>query len=503
VSYGSREAKTVVTPGAVLPGGLVFEQIDVDGSVQYAVKYPNSQEIKVQPFLKVSEHVIYQPLSPCPWTLPPPPIDYGSVEKLWSRTRDFAYDHIDFEYDVQYDVYVAWVLADWTPERWDSVPYLWFTGAPKSGKTRCLDVLSYIAYRPLLSPSVSAASIYRALDSFHPTFLLDEFEMYQKIRELKAEVIGILNAGYRRGQYVLRTDKVKDGAPILRGFSCFGFKAITSIEELPPALKTRVITFVMTKAVRKIRRLIDKEAARELRGMLLKYRFDFCTAQPPSGNPIDLPDGRLIELYTPLVTVAPKDKEEKILEYARSQYAGEIEEERRTLEAKVFMAFVDLLVENPRARIPQADIRAKVNARLPENEQLSPTKLGKILGNRLGFQSKTGKNRLQEVVVDPSLILRRAKRYIEEGSEDMNRLIEALKKLKSLAREGKPKNLKEALETIKVWLVENRDSEGLVDAEALSRKINGMGLDVKKVIQLLKDEYVIMDSPELGKFIVK
>jgi len=111
------------------------------------------------------------------------------------RLRKFSEEHIDFEYDAQYDVYVSWIMASWTPERWDSVPYLWFTGPPKSGKTRCLDVLNYLAYRPLMSPSVSAASIYRALDSYHPTFLLDEFEMYQKIRELKAEVIGVLNAG--------------------------------------------------------------------------------------------------------------------------------------------------------------------------------------------------------------------------------------------------------------------------------------------------------------------
>jgi len=119
---------------------------------------------------------------------------------------------------------------------------------------------------------------------------------------------------------------VKDGAPVLRGFSCFGFKAITSIVELPPALKTRTIPFIMSKAVRKVKRMIDKEEARELRGMLLKYRFDHCLDPPPQGNPIDLPDGRLIELYTPLVCVAPESKEKVLLEYATGQYREEVME---------------------------------------------------------------------------------------------------------------------------------------------------------------------------------
>lgn len=421
MSYG-REVKTIVSPGGILPGNTVFEQVKVGEAVEYAVKPPDG-EVSIEPFLKIGEHVMYQPLSPSPWLLPPPPEPYVSLENLWSLIRQYVHEHVDFEVEAQYDVFVAWVLATWTLERWDSVPYLWFTGPSNSGKTRCLDVLNQLCYRPLLSPSVSAASVYRALDSFHPTFLLDEFEMYEKMRELKAEVIGVLNAGYRRGQVVLRTDKVRDGAPVLKGFSCFGFKAITSIMPLPTALEGRTIPLVMSKAVRKVRRLIDKEKAQELRAMLLQYRFDHFADPPPAGNPLDLPDGRLIELYTPLAAVAPETVEPKILGYALRQLQDSLEAERETDDAQVFLTIVDMLEERPAKRIPQKNIRERLNALLPQDEQFSKQKVGVVL-KRLGFRSAAGEKRLLDVLVDSAVLQRRAERYLKpEEREKISKII--------------------------------------------------------------------------------
>ncbi len=441
MSYGRGEAKVIVTPGGVLAGGLTFEEVEEDGSTKYAVKYPNAKEIRLEPFLKVGEHVMYQPLSPCPWTLPPPAKPYGSTGDLWKAVKEYVYDHIDFPYDSQYDVYTAWVIADWTLERWDSVSYLWFTGPRNSGKTRALDVLAQLAYRPLLSPSVSASSIYRALDAFHPTFLLDEFEMYAKMKETKAEVIGILNAGYRRGQVVLRTDKVQDGAPVLRGFSCFGFKALSSIEELPHALQGRTITFIMSKAVRKVKRLLDKERARELRGMLLQYRFDHLADPPPSDNPIDIPDGRLIELYTPLVTVAPPEVHDVLFSYARGEYEAAIIADLETDEAKVFTTIMDMLRKELRLRIPQADIRARINEDLPEKEQWKTQKTGLRI-KKIGLKSEPGEGRRLEVLVDPQVLGRVAGRYTmlkERGTvEDVVQRLQGL--------QGKPVALFEAFE---------------------------------------------------------
>jgi len=428
LSYG-RSVRTVISPGGVFPG-LMFEQIQHEDTIQYAVKNLKTGMIRPQPFISPSEHVTYRPLTPSPWILPPMAKIYGSPDDLWKDMREFVYDHLDLEKEIMYDIFVAWVLHTWTPERWDSVGYLWLNGPTNSGKTRAMDLLNYLAFRSLLSPSVSAASIYRALDAFHPTFLLDEFEMYQKQKELKAEVIGVLNAGYRRGQVVLRTDKIRDGAPVLRGFDVFGPKAIASIQMLPNALQGRTIKFVMSRAVRKVKRIINKEWAAELRGKLLQYRFDYALEPPPSGNPVELPEGRLVEIYLPLITVAPRtDIVEGFIEYATGEYRSRVEEELDTNEAKVYNAIIDLLMENPRWRIPQADIREKVNARLSEKEQLSKVKVGYVL-KRLGLESETNREtRLKEIIIDLNALERRKIRYvIPESIKEVDELFDKMRK---------------------------------------------------------------------------
>jgi len=196
--------KNIPSPGGILPNNAIFEQVQIGKSNQYAIK--EGDKTRIEPMLSVGEHVLYQPLEMPPWKLPGKPLDYETVEKLWQEIRQFIYEHLDVEIDALYDVLTGWVIVTWVTERFDSVGYLHFHGPRNSGKTRGLDILNYLCYRPLLSPSVTGPAVFRALDEYHPTFLLDEFEMYEKIKESKAEVIGVVNAGYRRGQVVLLHD---------------------------------------------------------------------------------------------------------------------------------------------------------------------------------------------------------------------------------------------------------------------------------------------------------
>lgn len=431
-----RSIKTIISPGGVLPGNVLYEQILLGDNIQYAIKSPTNDEVTVEPMLQVGEHILYVPLSPSPWLLPSTPLPYESEDALWHEIRNFVWEHIDFELEVLYDIYVAWVLCTWIPERWESAPYLHFNGPSNSGKTRALDILNQLCYRPLLSPSVSAASIYRALDQFHPTFLLDEFEMYEKMREIKAEVIGVLNAGYKRGQIVLRTDKVIDGTPLLRGFSVFGPKAISSILELPQTLHGRTVLFSMSRAVREVKRIINKEKALELRSKLLMFRFNHAFDEPLQGNPINLPDGRLIELYAPLVACAPSNLEKSILNYAMQQYRQDIETERFTEDSMVYNAIINFLLENPCLSILQSEIRDKVNQDISnEKEWLSKQKIGYIL-RRLGLKSMSkmvDDKRLMAISIDVDVLERRKQRYtLPEEWEKIDALLKNLRNLQYL-----------------------------------------------------------------------
>jgi putative DNA primase/helicase len=61
-------------------------------------------------------------------------------------------------------------------------------------------------------------------------------------------------------------------------------------------------------------------------------------------------------------------------------------------------------------------------------------------------------------------------------------------------------SLKEKLEQLKTWLLQNKDGDSSVDAAAFAAKIAELGLDVQKTVQLLKDEYWIFNVQDACKW---
>lgn len=444
----SGKIKTSYSPGGITPGDMIYEEIDHAGTKQFSKKKKSEKTFETVPHIKTGEHTNCYPIDPCPWMLPPEPEAYDSLEVFWGELRQYIWEHLDLEDEGLYDIIVAWVLASWTPERWQSVPYLHFHGASNSGKTRGLDVLHELAYRALMSPSVSPSSIYRALDSFQPTFLLDEFEIYEKMKDTKAEIIGILNSGYKKGQHVLRTDKVKDGVPTLHCFVVFGFKAIGSIMDLPVTLNGRTIRIPMSRAIRKVKRLIDVAGAKKMRSKLLYYRFMNAFAAPPSGNPLPLPDGRLIELYTPLCMVCPNEEiRKKMLLHAMSQYKESIDKERVTTEARVYNAILDLLRNLVRRKMFLYEIRGKLNENVTnEKELFSARKVGSLV-RRLGFETSLNTTeRKREVEIASNKMERRKQRYVLP--EEYEEVDEVLRQLRLKHEEFRQQVLGEKLEEL-------------------------------------------------------
>ena len=437
MAYGKKK-KQLDSPGAILPNNVLFEEVQTSRAPQFSIQTQSG--IETVPYIELGE-VVYHPMVPAPWMLPPEPIDYGTPEELWKECYDFVYDHLDIMNEELYHVYVGWVIHTWVVERFDSVPYLHFFGERNTGKTRALDLLNLLCYRPMLSPSVSGAAVYYAMDYYHPTLLLDEFEMYEKQAERKAEVIGVLNAGYRRGQGVYRVGSVSEGNPTLRRFSVFGPKALSSIEDLPPALDSRCITFIMVRAFKKIRRLIDKDWAQQLRGKLLKYRFDHLFDPIPKDmNPLDLPDGRLIELFYPLDSVSPTEEISKtILRCARNQYDNMIRDIRQEKPALLYNLIIDLIERKTEylgvpETLSQKEIRDAFNEGLPEKsyERISKQSLPSLL-DKLNMRSdENPKTRLMEVIIDPKVLERHKTTYV------LSHDLERVEKIIDTIRTGRP-----------------------------------------------------------------
>lgn len=139
-----------------------------------------------------------------------------------------------------------WVLHAHAHEAAAVSPLLALTSpAKRCGKTTLLSLLGALVPRPLPAANLTAAALFRALEAFRPTLLVDEVDTFLSVRE---ELRGLLNSGHTRPfAVVVRT--VGDNHEVRR-FSTWGPKALALIGSLPDTLADRSIVLRMRRRAR-------------------------------------------------------------------------------------------------------------------------------------------------------------------------------------------------------------------------------------------------------------
>lgn len=142
-------------------------------------------------------------------------------------------------------VLACWTILSYGLPAWDACGYLRLTGPKGSGKSRVLEVLDQVVFRPILTSAASAPVLFRRLHTEGGVILLDEAESLRRVNDPgAADVANVFLSGYRKGGSADRLEKVGDGfQPV--SFSTFGLKAIASINEVPDALESRCIPIRM------------------------------------------------------------------------------------------------------------------------------------------------------------------------------------------------------------------------------------------------------------------
>src|SRR5215211_7642221 len=103
----------------------------------------------------------------------------------------------------------------------------------RCGKTTTLDVIGRLVLRPLPTANVTPAAVFRVVEAYRPTLLVDEADTFLRKND---ELRGVINSGHRKGGSVLRT--VGDGHEP-RAFSTYSACAIVLIGKLPDTLHDR------------------------------------------------------------------------------------------------------------------------------------------------------------------------------------------------------------------------------------------------------------------------
>lgn len=233
------------------------------------------------------------------WPLAGIPKDHVA-EDIYVEIYNYCKKHLVLMED-EYHIMTLWILASWLPEEFDSIPYLAFIAPKSSGKTQAINVLHELAYRAYATISTTPAALFRAIEKWHITLLVDEAEtQVRKDTETGQALYGCLNGGYKRGSGALRTELIdKNYEP--KNYDVFGFKALSATKLFLPTLESRCITIYMRQG-KPEHLFLDKDKAKTIRSMLLYWRHralgHLAKKTPPTNN------GRLAELFTPLYSTA-------------------------------------------------------------------------------------------------------------------------------------------------------------------------------------------------------
>ncbi|MEE9250363.1 MAG: DUF3631 domain-containing protein [Alphaproteobacteria bacterium] len=140
------------------------------------------------------------------------------------------------------EVIALWVIAAHAFNGFQISPRLHVRSPEKRcGKTIALDVLECLTPRSIRTENVTTAVLFRLVDGYQPTLLIDEVDSFLKDNE---ELRGALNAGHRRGGQMLRCEG--DDHEI-RAFKTFAPVALAGIGRLPGTLEDRSITIEMRR----------------------------------------------------------------------------------------------------------------------------------------------------------------------------------------------------------------------------------------------------------------
>jgi len=388
-----QEHETRENVGVCLDHYGIFEvvQSSTIGPPSLCVELKGKATAFVKEVEDANHGITYRPPRVVPWILPEGPETYKKTETLFEEIKQCLHAHLETPKPEDLTVIAAWILHTWIMERFESTPYLFFYGAFECGKTRALEIIQQLSFRGWLVTSITSSFLYRPVQEWKPTLLLDESETFIS----RPEILGILNAGYKRGMVVPRQIQNQDGTWQTEWFDLFCPKVLAGTEDMVRTTKSRCVTFKMAKATRKIPVFIDKKTCAKLRNKLLRWRFDQLLSEPcEQSEPFsgcrgieEKLSGRLLELFLPLIQVTPPKYQQEIIEYAQTINAERLREMGLSEEVLVLSAILECqkqgLIQNRQILIKH--VTDRINTQASYNEQWPNSSIGRIVG-RLGFE---------------------------------------------------------------------------------------------------------------------
>jgi hypothetical protein len=198
------------------------------------------------------------------------PVD---ATQLFAEIEARILQHVVMPKDLAF-VVALWVGQSWIHQHGTYSPILGITSAERdSGKSTLMGVVSFLVRRSLLSVGISAAALYRSIEKWNPTFVVDEADdAFVDNPDLRQ----VVNSGWTRGQGVMRCDPDTNEP---RRFSTFCPKAIAlKGKKMPDTMLSRTIFIEMKRRLRSEKvdhfRHLDDAGFARMRSQLARWAED-------------------------------------------------------------------------------------------------------------------------------------------------------------------------------------------------------------------------------------
>jgi Protein of unknown function (DUF3631) len=202
-----------------------------------------------------------------------PAEDPVDATKLFAEIEARILQHVVMPKDLAF-VVALWVGQSWIHQCGTYSPILGVTSAERdSGKSTLMGVVAFLVRRSLLSVGISAAALYRSIEKWNPTFVVDEADdAFVDNPDLRQ----VINSGWTRGQGVMRCDPDTNEP---RRFSTFCPKAIAlKGKKMPDTMLSRTIFVEMKRRLRSEKvdhfRHLDDAGFARMRNQLARWAED-------------------------------------------------------------------------------------------------------------------------------------------------------------------------------------------------------------------------------------
>jgi len=387
-----------------------------DGAWKKVIEIPFSEDLIFVPHYDelIEKGVIHLPTAPEP---------YGTERDLYDLVRHFIHKYLAVSrfYERLSSYYV---LFSWLYDRFNTLPYLRALGDYGTGKSRFLQTIGSICYRPVFASGATTVSpIFRLIDRHKGTLIIDEADF--KNSDADAEITKILNCGYQAGFPVIRSEqRGKTFEPV--AYAVYGPKLIATRKRYKDkALESRCLTEEMDFQWREdIPHILPDtfwNEALEVRNRLLQWRFDkYRNVQLRLDLINESIEPRLNQVLMPLASIIEDQAMlDDLREFAESYNKNIVVERGMLLEAEILQTIIDL-ASNGKRDPSMKEIAKKLNENGDRPKPVTSHKVGWVVRDKLKLQKESRRN-VQHLVWDAPKIAKLCEKYgvIPDGCEDV------------------------------------------------------------------------------------